>query len=106
MVPSVVAQSGDQEGLGLVVVEAMGCGCAVVVSDVPAIRDIVSHGVNGVVFPAGDSGALAVALDQMRSDVALRQRLATSGRLAVLEQFDWSTAVHRYKVLYRQLEVN
>ena len=59
-----------------------------------------------MVFPAGDSGALAVALDQMRSDVALRQRLATSGRLAVLEQFDWSTAVHRYNVLYRQLEVN
>ena len=41
VVPSVIAASGDQEGLGLVGIEAMGCGCAVVASDLPAIRDVV-----------------------------------------------------------------
>ena len=36
VMPSVVASSGDQEGLGLVAVEALGCGCAVVAFDLPA----------------------------------------------------------------------
>ncbi len=38
--PFVQARSGDQEGLGLVVVEAIGCGCPVVVGDVPAAADL------------------------------------------------------------------
>jgi glycosyltransferase involved in cell wall biosynthesis len=39
--PSVVASDGDQEGFGLVQVEALGCRCAVVTTNLPAIRDIL-----------------------------------------------------------------
>lgn len=38
--PFITTDSGDQEGLGLVVIEAIGCGCPVVVSDIPASRDV------------------------------------------------------------------
>jgi phosphatidyl-myo-inositol dimannoside synthase len=37
--PFVEAADGDQEGFGLVMVEAMGCGCAVIASDLPAVRE-------------------------------------------------------------------
>ena len=40
--PFVATASGDQEGLGLVTVEAVGCGCPVIVSDLPAVCDVVS----------------------------------------------------------------
>lgn len=57
--PFVRAKDGDQEGLGLVVIEAMGCGCPVIASDLPAIKDSVVHEKTGLVFPPGDSTTLA-----------------------------------------------
>ncbi len=47
VMPSIIAEDGDQEGLGLVAVEAMGCKCPVVASDIKAIRDSVKHEVTG-----------------------------------------------------------
>lgn len=41
--PFVKADSGDQEGLGLVLVEAIGCGCPVLAGDVPAVRDVIDE---------------------------------------------------------------
>jgi glycosyltransferase involved in cell wall biosynthesis len=51
------------ESWGVVVNEALACGCPVIVSDaVGAADDLVRDGVNGTVFPAGDVAALAAAL--------------------------------------------
>ena len=51
------------ETWGVVVNEALACGCPVIVSDaVGAVEDLVVDGVDGTVFPAGDVGALASAL--------------------------------------------
>lgn len=38
--PFIKAKSGDEEGLGLVLVEALACGCPVLVGDVASMRDI------------------------------------------------------------------
>jgi glycosyltransferase involved in cell wall biosynthesis len=51
------------ESWGVVVNEALACGCPVIVSDaVGAADDLVRDGVNGTIFPAGDVDALAAAL--------------------------------------------
>ena len=44
IVPSIIATDGDQEGLGLVAVEALGCGCVTIVSDLLALQDVVTDG--------------------------------------------------------------
>ncbi len=103
VVPSVVASSGDQEGLGLVTIEAMGCGCAVIASDLPAIRDVVEHGENGLLAEVGNPVALAEALERLVSDDSLRLSLAARGRELALERFDWSIATGRYRKLYEAL---
>ena len=103
VVPSVVAASGDQEGLGLVTVEAMGCGCAVIASDLPAIRDVVRDGRNGLLFAPADAGALAVAIERLIDDDALRCELARQGGEGARRDFDWSGAARRYRELFATL---
>lgn len=41
--PFTTSQTGDQEGLGLVLVEALGCGCPVLAGDVAAVRDVLPN---------------------------------------------------------------
>ena len=48
--PSVIAGGGDQKGFGLVLVEALGCECATVVTDIPAMQDIIVDGKTGRIW--------------------------------------------------------
>ena len=84
-----VMPSSGQEGLGLVAVEAMGCGCAVVASDLPAVRDVVIDGKTGLMVRPADSAALADKIDRLLTDDTLRDTLAAAGRRHALAHFDW-----------------
>lgn len=101
--PFVVAQSGDQEGFGLVQVEAMGCLCPVISGDVPAIHDILEHGKTGWMVPAGNAEALAETISQALDHPELRATFAQAARNTVVEKFDWNGIVRKYADLYRQL---
>jgi glycosyltransferase involved in cell wall biosynthesis len=71
-----VVPSVWHEALGLVAVEAMITGCPVVASDVGGLREVVQHGVTGLLVPPRDPGALAVALDELLDDPGRRKRMA------------------------------
>jgi glycosyltransferase involved in cell wall biosynthesis len=96
VVPSVVAADGDQEGLGLVAVEALGCGCATIVSDLPALRDVVTDGENGLVFRSGDAQDLARTIKRLLNDDALYNHLVDNGRHSVEKKFDWQAVGASY----------
>ncbi len=102
VVPSVVASSGDREGLGLTAIEAQGCDCAVVVSDTPSLAGIVEDGRTGLVVPQGDVAALAAALISLGRDANLRSVLARAGREAALRAFSWPASVGRYIEVYER----
>ena len=103
VVPSVIDRGGDQEGLGLVTVEAIGCGCAVVVSDLEAIRDVVTDGLTGLVTRAADETSLAGAIVRLVDDPTLCSQLATRARAESLAKFDWQAATNRYAQLFQQV---
>jgi glycosyltransferase involved in cell wall biosynthesis len=70
------------EPFGLVVNEAMLCGCTAIVSDrVGARFDLISDGETGLVFPCGDLPAFTRALRTLLADAALRCRMARAARL-------------------------
>lgn len=95
--PSITAKDGDQEGLGLVPIEAMGCGSIVLASDIEVLRETIIPGENGFLFSEGDSLALATCLRELlfseRSDL---EAIRVAARASVLRDYDWSVAVKRY----------
>jgi glycosyltransferase involved in cell wall biosynthesis len=81
----------DYEPFGVVVNEAILCGCVVVVSDkVGAGGDLVTDGETGLVYPAGDVHGLANAMMRLAVDLEYRERLRTSGAGRISE---WSPAL-------------
>jgi glycosyltransferase involved in cell wall biosynthesis len=64
------------EPFGLVVNEAMLCGCPVIASDrVGAVRDLITHGETGYVYPCGNTDALAALLKTALADPAQLQSI-------------------------------
>lgn len=64
------------EGYPMVVLEALAFGLPVIASDIDGVREQISHGRSGMLFPAGDVASLSRCLRRIRSDDALRARLA------------------------------
>jgi phosphatidylinositol alpha-mannosyltransferase len=89
------------ESFGIVLVEAMAAGRAVVCSDIPGYRTVVNPGRDAAVFPPGDVPALARTLSQMVEDPERRGRLAEAGRQRALE-FAWPTVVDRIERVYHE----
>jgi glycosyltransferase involved in cell wall biosynthesis len=85
--------------------EAMAMERAVVVSDVPALREIVTPGETGATFHAEDSGDLAATLGRLLDDPRLRQRLGRQARAWVVESRTWTQNGRRYRELYERLGV-
>ena len=94
--PFIVAADGDREGFGLVVIEAQGCACPVIASDLPAVRDSIVDGETGLLTPSGDAVALADRIDRLLEDTALAHRIALNGRRAAAESFGWDAVAERY----------
>jgi glycosyltransferase involved in cell wall biosynthesis len=99
--PSVVADDGDREGFGLVLVEALGCECATVVTDLPAMRDIIQNGKSALVVPQKEANLLAEKVSLLIDDDNLRHSLGKQGRQYVLERFDWEIITSQYRELIR-----
>jgi glycosyltransferase involved in cell wall biosynthesis len=99
VLPFCTADDGDAEGLGLVTVEAMGAGIPVIVGDVAAVHDVITHGDTGWIVPAAKPAALADAIIRLLDDPALAARLAENGRRYARQTFDWSVVAARYRTL-------
>ena len=96
IMPSIIADSGDQEGLGLVAAEAMACECPVIASNLAAVTDLISHNVDGWLINSNDSNALADAITKLIDDPGISNRLAKQARKTVLKKFDWTVVSEEY----------
>jgi len=84
----VIVLPSYREGLPRALLEGAAMGRALIATDVPGCRDVVSDGENGYLVPRGDSAALARAMVRMAADPGLPGRFGASARRRVEERFD------------------
>jgi glycosyltransferase involved in cell wall biosynthesis len=77
----------SSEALSNSLMEAMACGCAVIASNVGGNPELVTDGVNGLLFPAGDLEELTCRIRQLILDKPLRQQLSINAAATVRERF-------------------
>jgi len=83
--------------------EAMAQGKLVAASDVGGHRELIEHGVTGILFPPDDPQACADALVQLLSDRAAWDGFRAAGRRHVELRHDWARNVARYQDVYQNL---
>ena len=100
VVPCVVADSGDRDGLPTVLLEAMALGTPCVGTDVTGMPEVLTDDVTGLVVPQHAPEALADACARLLDDVTLRVRLATAARAAVEHRFSSEANGRRLRALW------
>ncbi len=93
--PSVVDRAGRREGIPVTLMEAMGCGLAVVASRLSGIPELIEDGRSGLLVPPGDARALADALARLRAAPELRAELGRNARARVEAEFDLRAGASR-----------
>lgn len=82
-----------RDATSVCLLEAMASGAFPIVSDLPANRELIVDGENGLVVPAGDVQALAAAFVRAAGDTELRARASTTNRELVARTATWERAV-------------
>lgn len=98
--PFVEAGSGDQEGLGLVLVEAMGCGCPVVTTRIPAVCEVFGEWPDHIATP-GSAASLAARIVQVLDDPVVARAGVESRLPALRARFDHAPVAAGYAALLR-----
>ena len=93
----------EYEPLGIVNLEAMACGCAVVASNVGGIPEVVADGVTGLLVPPRDEEALATAVNALVRDPGRAASLGAAGRERAVAEFSWTKIAAQTAGLYAQL---
>jgi starch synthase len=91
------------EPLGIVNLEAMACGTAVVGSAVGGIPEVVSDGETGLLVPPDDPEALAVALNALVDDPDRAAAMGRAGRERAVAEFGWQAVAVQTVALYKEV---
>ncbi len=97
----VLVLPSHDEGLPLVILEALARGVAVIATPVGAIPEVLQHGRTALIVPPGDVPALAAAITELAADPALRARLAANGQALYRRDFTAAAYADRMIALYR-----
>lgn len=92
-----------REGLPKVLLEASASGCAIITTDVPGCRQVVTHMETGLLVPPKDVASLAEAIRALAADRNLRLRLAEAAREKVETYFSNEVVNARTIAVYRKL---
>jgi glycosyltransferase involved in cell wall biosynthesis len=91
------------EGSPNAILEAMAMECPIVATDVGGVSEAVHHAVEGLLAPPEDAGRFADHLVAILSDSALRKRMGSAGRAAILQKYNHQAVVSRLASILREV---
>ncbi|HUP27878.1 MAG TPA: glycosyltransferase, partial [Chloroflexia bacterium] len=100
VLPSVVDQQGNVDGLPNTLLEAMASARPVVATDVAGIPLAVRDGVNGLLVPEKQPGELSAAINLLLRAPELRHRYGEASRARVETELNWETTARTFIGLF------
>jgi glycosyltransferase involved in cell wall biosynthesis len=103
VLPAIVDDRGDTEGLGIVLIEALMYKKPVIASNVGGIGDIVKDGETGLLVPEKSSKAIVDAVEFIMAKPDVANELGERGYSFIEENFSWKSIIHRVDTLYQRV---
>jgi glycosyltransferase involved in cell wall biosynthesis len=95
--------ASHREGFPRSAMEAAAMELPIVATDIRGCRQVVDHGVTGLLVPRRDPGALAEAIAALGSDAQMRRSMGAAGRAKALDQFDQQRCIDLTLATYAYL---
>ena len=99
-IADVFALVSSLEGLPVSLIEAMATGLPVVVSDIPANRQLVDPGIQGLVVETRNADAIGSALGEILESPEMRRRMGEAARLRIGDSFSTARVAALYETLF------
>ena len=99
----IVVLPSYREGLPKSLIEAAACARPLITTDVPGCREVVTHGVDGLLVPVRDGEALARAIAKLQDAPALARRLGEAAREKALAEFDERVVIEQTIAVYYEI---
>ena len=97
-----ILPSYANEGIPQALMQAMACGLPVISTPVGAIDEIVENGHNGLLVLPKNVNALAMAVEKLLADKALRDRLAHNALTTARQRFDHTHMLDRMEAIFHR----
>lgn len=95
--------TSDSEGFSNTLLEYMAAGVPAVATDVGGNRELVDHGLTGLLVPPGDDEAIAQGIIELLEDEPWRRRIGEAARQVVRDRYDWSVKIKEIECYYQSL---
>lgn len=102
IVPSLVLDTGETEGLPVVILEYLAAGKPIIATNVSGIKDVIESGWNGILIEQRSSEQISNQVLRLLSDEELRISLGENARISG-SKFDWSLISYKYADLFKRL---
>jgi glycosyltransferase involved in cell wall biosynthesis len=99
----IVTLPSYREGLPKTLIEAAACAKPLIATDAPGCREVVTHGVDGLLVPIRDAQALADAIARLQDDPGLAQGLGLAARAKALAEFDERIVIAQTLAVYDEM---
>ena len=103
LAPSVTSQDGDQEGIPVVLMEAMAMGLPVLSTQHSGIPELIENGVSGFLVPERDADALAEKLAYLIENSECWVEMGQAGRKCIEQNYDINKLNYQLVSLYKEL---
>ena len=91
------------EGMPMSVLEAMSYGLATIATPVGGIPQVITDGVDGIMFPVDDVDALATKLENLMSDISYKEMIGIQGRARIKDAFSLTAFMNRLGMVYEDI---